>query len=433
MFLGLGLILVLNIIFWIFGFNLGSIHLKDSFEYLNQAYNMKNGNFWYSGNLTNTFNNDLVSQRPPLYGIVILFFKSIMDDEHFVTFLQCLLGSMILFTAYKLIITMESKVTILLFAPILFFPTQFIYTNMIMSELLFQALIWASFYFLTLFILKPQSKHLVAFILFLTLAILTKPVWYLFWIPALMMMIYFLKQRMIKVPHLALILIPITAVFLICIHNYNQTGYFHYSSVKRTNMINYNVYLTLLQKNTPTQADSILADVYKQADAKGTYREYSEFIEGENMRLIKANIGSYFWLETKGIFNFFIDHGRFDLYCFFSMPPKENMNGIAYYYQQDGINGAVQYLKQFPLLLLIYLPLICLVNLFITICFILFLFNRKISFEIRMAAFVFVFYLAIITGPIGAARFRMPVYPILLFTLPFGMEKFKSFFTTTKA
>jgi len=314
---------------------------------------------------------------------------------------------------------------ILLFLPLIFFPTQLIYTNMVMSELLCQAMISLSFYFLILFLIKHGIKDLFLFHIFLSLAILTKPVWYLFWVPELVFMFYLVRNKRIRFLHLAFVLTPIGTVFLICLHNYNQTGYFHYSSVKRTNMVNYNVYLTLANKYDSTEAYHQMIDVRDTAETKGTYKEYCQYIESQNNKIIMANLSTYLWLETKGVFNFFIDHGRFDMYCFFDFPPQENMNGIAWYYRQSGTKGVMEYLSRFALGLLIYLPIICLVNVFISFCFIFFLLNKRVALEIRLAAFLFVFYLALITGPIGAARFRMPVYPILLFTLPFGIATMK--------
>jgi hypothetical protein len=45
-----------------------------------------------------------------------------------------------------------------------------------------------------------------------------------------------------------------------------------------------------------------------------------------------------------------------------------------------------------------------------------FLFNKEILKSIRITLALMVFYLAILTGPTGSARFRVPIYPILLVT-----------------
>jgi dolichyl-phosphate-mannose-protein mannosyltransferase len=408
------------------GFCNASIYLKDSFEYLNQAKNITSGNGWYSGDIHQTFNNDMVSQRPPLYSFFILIFKSIIQSDHFILLIQCFISVFIFTLVYKLYQKFGKETpSPFIFSLLIFFPTQFIYSNMIMSELLCQATVFLSFYFMIIFLIDHKQRNLFLFFLFISLAILTKPVWYLFWIPALFFMIYLFYKRIIPIYSFIYTLIPIATVFLICLHNCNQTGYFHYSSVKRTNMVNYNVYLTLAQKYSPDSANTILAAINKTALTKGSYKNFAQYIEDENTRIIKENLPTYLWLETKGIFNFFTDHGRFDMYSFFSLPPEENMNGLYWFYSHYGIKGVQQYLSQFPIGLIIYLPIIVLVNFFITLCFLLFLFNRKISLEVRLTAILFIFYLAIITGPIGAARFRMPVYPILLFTLPFGYDILK--------
>jgi len=423
----LSLVLFLNIIFWYSSFNGGNIYTKDSFEYLHQSENLKTGNYWYAGDPTQPFNNDKVSQRPPLYGVMIFICKSIIQSNYFILLLQCLFGVLIFYLIIKLLKEFEIHISypIILFLPLLFFPTQMIYTNMIMSELLCQAMILLSFYSLIMFIIKHRIIDLLLFHLFISLAILTKPVWYLFWIPIVALMIYFLWKKRIKIYHLSFVLIPIATVLLISLHNYNQTGYFHYSSVYRTNMVNYNVYLTLANKYNPDEAYRQIINVQDTAETKGSYKDYCHYIESQNIRILIDNLPMYLWLETKGIFNFFVDHGRYDMYSFFAIPPAENMNGMTWYYKHEGIKGVKEYLSQFPVGLLIYLPIISLINVLITFCFLFFLMNKKVTVEIRIAALLFVLYLAVITGPIGAARFRMPVYPILLFTLPFGIETMK--------
>ena len=347
LFILISYIFILHIIFWYFGFGNAHIYLKDSFEYLHQYENVLSGYSWYSGNIHQPFNNDLVSQRPPLYCFFILLLKSIIHSDHFILLIQCFISILIFMLVYKLYkIFGKVSPSPLIFSLLIFFPTQLIYSNMIMSELLCQAMVFFSFYFLIIFLIEHKQRHLLLFHFFLSLAILTKPVWYLFWIPVLLFMIYLFYKKLIPVFSFSYILLPILTVFLICLHNYNQTGYFHYSSVKRTNMVNYNVYLTLAQKYSPDSANSIIANISKAATAKASYKDFAQYIENENNRIIKENLPTYVWLETKGIFNFFTDHGRFDIYSFFSSPPEENMNGMYWHYSHYGINGVKQYIDR---------------------------------------------------------------------------------------
>jgi len=47
----------------------------------------------------------------------------------------------------------------------------------------------------------------------------------------------------------------------------------------------------------------------------------------------------------------------------------------------------------------------------------LFLFKKQIDLKIRVIIFIIIIYIALITGPMSASRFRLPVYPLMLFAL----------------
>src|SRR6185436_7575731 len=260
---------------------------------------------------------------------------------------------------------------------------------------------------------------------FLTAAVLIKPVLYLFWIPLLIFMVWLLWKKLIRPFHLSFVLIFISTIFFISYHNYKKTGYFHYSSVNENYIVNYSVYLTVADKEKGKEAESKIAEMLQEANAKPNYHDYSVFIREKSFQIIKDHLSSFIFLQAKGIVNFFTDHGRWDMYAFLDKQPEENMKGWKYYYQQEGVKGAFNYLKQFPLFIFIYLLLVYLVNVIITASFVLFLFNKDINPALRIIVFLFVAYIAIVTGMIGSARFRMAVYPFLLFAFPFGYKKLK--------
>ena len=239
-------------------------------------------------------------------------------------------------------------------------------------------------------------------------------------------MFWMLWKKIIKPFHLSFILIFITAIFLISYHNYKKTGYFHYSSVNENYIVNYSVYLTVADKEKGAEAERKISEMLEQAKAKTNYHDYSVCIREKSFQIIKENLFSFIFLETKGIMNFFIDHGRWDIYAFFDKQPEENIKGWKYYYEEDGIGGAVNYLKQFPVFLFIYLIAVYFVNILITISFVLFLSDKKINPAVRLFIFLIVAYIAVVTGMIGSARFRMAVYPFLLFAFPFSYEKLKN-------
>jgi hypothetical protein len=192
------------------------------------------------------------------------------------------------------------------------------------------------------------------------------------------------------------------------------------------------VYLTVADREKGPEAEQKIAEMMKEAAAKSSYHDYSVFIRDESIQIIKNNLPSFIFLQMKGIANFFIDHGRWDLYAFFDKQPQENSNGWKYYLEKDGLSGAINYLEQFSPFLFFYLLAVYLVNILLTTSFILFLANKKINPALRMIIFLLVAYIACVTGMIGSARFRMAVYPFLLFTFPFGFEKLRMFLQREK-
>ncbi|MEO5570359.1 MAG: glycosyltransferase family 39 protein [Bacteroidia bacterium] len=422
-------LLVLHALFFMYAVHSGNIYLhNDSDEYLQQAENLKQHYSSYAGDWNQPVSNYLVSRRPPFSGFFIMTVKTIYNSDFAVCFVQCLLSIFNLLLVVKLIRNFFpgwNKYGKLLFL-LLFFSTQFIYSNMIMMEVLFQTMLILSFYFIIEYFDTKKSIHFLMFHIFLTAAVLIKPVLYLFWIPLLFFMIWMLWKKIIKPVQLSFILIFVTIIFFISFHNYKKTGYFHYSSVNENYIVNYSVYLTLADKEKGAAAERKISEMMKEAASKSNYHDYSVFVRQESFRIIKDNLSSFIFLQVKGVINFFIDHGRWDMYAFFDKQPKENVKGWKYYYQLEGIKGALNYLNQFPVLLFIYLVLVYFVNALITISFILFLSDKKINPAVRIIIFLFIIYIAIVTGMIGSARFRMAVYPFLLFAFPFGYEKLKN-------
>jgi hypothetical protein len=268
---------------------------------------------------------------------------------------------------------------------------------------------------------------LVLHSIFIALAILTKPALYLFWIIELLFFIYLFLRKKITLTSISIAFIPLFCVIILSFYNESKTGYFHYSSMKETNLLAYNTYLTLRLDHSEAEAKNILDSIYKNAVNKSeNFQELSQNLENTAANIIKNNLSGYFYLQLKGMLNFFIDIGRHDMFLFFYNNFEESEHGISYYFKRDGISGILNYMKQYDILFIFYSFSILIVNIILLTSFIFFLFNSKISLENRIFIFLLILYLAFITGPIGSARFRVPVYPQLLFTLPFFIDYVKN-------
>jgi hypothetical protein len=111
---------------------------------------------------------------------------------------------------------------------------------------------------------------------------------------------------------------------------------------------------------------------------------------------------------------FFIDHGRWDLFAFFVKPDFYQEKGTSYYFEHNGLKGVVEYILSFNLFLTLYLLLITATNCFLLFCFFRFIVNQKINIPVRLFIFCLVTYLVLFTSVVGCSRYRMAVYPILL-------------------
>jgi hypothetical protein len=123
--------------------------------------------------------------------------------------------------------------------------------------------------------------------------------------------------------------------------------------------------------------------------------------------------------------NFFIDPGRYDIEQFF---PPENVIKMSFFHQlrEKGIPGIIEYVQKMPVLKISLMALIMIWNALVLLSLVFFAFNRKIDPLIRFLIILIVVYVCVLTGPMGDSRFKMAVYPLLVFTVPFFIEQWRN-------
>jgi hypothetical protein len=364
-----------------------------------------------------------------LTGFFIMLVKLVCNSDFAICFVQTLLSMLNILLVVKCIGLFNPgwnnylSILILLF----FFPTQMIYANMIMAEMLFQTMLTLAFYFSLKYFLKRNANDFLWLNVFLSLAVLVKPVFYLFYIPWIIFVIwYFIKWKInSKIIYFALML-PAT-ILVISWRNYKLTNVFQYSSVHENHVTNFSLRNAIQYEKGRTFADSVVTNIIAKAKEKVSYKEYREYLMTENYRLLNEYKTSFILLSIKGMLQFFIDPGRWDLFSFFDRIPEDNPKGFYDHFKEEGIKGAVKYVSSFSPLLIIYLIICAFVNIFILIMFIFFLSNKTIASAIRLFAFLLIMYIAMVTGLMGSARYRTAVYPVLLFVIPFAIEQIKAF------
>jgi hypothetical protein len=145
-------------------------------------------------------------------------------------------------------------------------------------------------------------------------------------------------------------------------------------------------------------------------------------VQAACLGIIREHPGEYARLHLAGVLHFFLDPGRFDLYRFLSRE-DETGRGLLAEFSRGGYRGLLEHVRVSPPAILALFGVILLFN---GIKFVSLLFlatDGRVSLATRAFLLLVVFYLALLTGPIGASRFSVPVHPLLLVAVVLGFER----------
>lgn len=426
-------VIIIHTAFFVYSLFWGNIYVGDYKEYLAQAENIGNHGNWYAGDLNAEINPDLYSRRPPLYGFAIFVIKSVAHTDYAVTFVQSCLSILNIAGLLKLLKKHRFRIprNKILLAILLFYPSQFIYCNFIMSEIFFQTFLFWSFFYFVRFVRDCKPGDALIFNTLLALAALTKPVLYLFWIlnSALVLIIIF-KTKSSFAPLIYSLILP-AAVLAVCLYNYGNTGYFHYSSLRHSNILEFHSRFLIINESG---IDSAMSKNESEIAALDTITDHkTRSLEAERLgrEVIMDNFANYLRFYFRGCLNFFTDPGRFDIGEFFRISPPKGA-GIYYRYLKDGYKGVVQYLLELPLLFTAYLAAVFLINILLIASSVSFVFDKSNGVYIRMYFLMLILYLCAMTGIVGALRYKLPVLIMMLYAVPFFAERTHAFFDRRK-
>ena len=390
----------------------------DSREYLQAASLLSNGTWFTHPLLPDYLSAEIYSKRLlgyPLFLSAVHFFCNPLPAVYALQALLSLCTGLIVL--HSACVSGATRQGYLRMLPLcLIFPAQYIYANLIMSETLLQLLLTVAFYCVLRFTQAPtapkREKALWGYNLFLGLALLTKPVLTYFWLPNMVFM-WWLSRRY-KAPFSQSVWVMPLVLLGICTNNYQKTGYFHFNAIKEVNLLYYNANY-LLQAQNPAQAEALIDSARARSESQPTFKARQEFMGRTGTEVLLNYPFAYAVFHAKGVFNFFIDPGRFDLYSFFG--PEVTGTGTEGFltgFSKNGYAGVGSYLKKQPLGLIFLLLVAGLTGLAGLVFLVLFAFNHPISPVLRSGLLLIVCYVALLTGPLGAARFRLPVWPLIV-------------------
>jgi hypothetical protein len=143
-------------------------------------------------------------------------------------------------------------------------------------------------------------------------------------------------------------------------------------------------------------------------------------------KLIREWPNTLIKIARKTVF-FFVDPGRFDVYEFLDKPH----NIRAYELVFGNIKTFIEKLDRIPLVALLFLSILGIFNVLIALGFVFSLFQKSPRPAIKWFMLLIFSYIlfAVVMGAFGAARYRIPVEPILLLcSIPVIEEYFSRFF-----
>lgn len=418
-------LVMLHLPYFIYAVVSNHIFTLDSYEYLNQAHNLLNHGSMYCGDWDKPIIPELYTRRTILYGLLIMVLKFFISSNTIMLVFQNLLS---IFTLYKLPFIISKfannslKIPALVFFAFVLFSPWFIYTNMIMVEIPMSICVFWSFYFLLRFEISDLSVHYFGFIAFAVLAVLLKPVMLYFSVPiGGIALFYFIKRRNYKVLIFPLIF-PL-AIFLHSLLSLKLTGDFHYCSIKNHNSLHYNAEVVLYKLFGYETARKITDSIENNAPSQKNFSTYNKYIVKQADSIILNNWFTYGMLEARGILNFFIDPGRYDIEQF--IPPNHPIQ-ISFFGEihKYGAKGFFIYLQKIDKGKVLLLSLVFLANVFVLIMYLVFLIKKNIPLYIKVYATIFIGYFALLIGPLGNSRFKTEIFLILIFSAVLGFLQY---------
>lgn len=406
-------------------------YLSDSEEYLQVAENIIEHSTVYCGNLHDVIDVALYTKRPPGYPLLLastMLFTNSMIPTLVLQMLLSLLSAYILIRIFG----EERQRSYFFMFFILLFPSQFIYSNLIMSEILFQAIIMLLSWAIYTFINTNNNKYLWTYQAMLCVGILVKPVLYIFAFASLLFIVYLYFKHGKR---LLLISGFIPLVFIIIFSGINQqkTGSFHVSSIQQTNIVDYNIRYFLMQKEGKVYAETVCDSINDHCSQSKTFDAYSKCLNSNAKNIIRGDLWSFGIYHMKGVFRFFIDPGRFDIYNFFGLQnSSDSYKGLSHHFFEGGIKSVISYLKDQPSAILLWILAITLINFIKLIGFAFFLFNKRIPLDFRIYLFIIIGTISFASGPLSAARFTVPTALLVLGAAAIQYQQWLSFLLTKR-
>ena len=389
--------------------------LEDSAEYMFAAANLVEHQTLYASDWSAAEHLDDYSKRPPLYPLLLIITSSYQGQLIALSLLQICFSILSIWLISRLIQThIQETIPWGLWAvALLFTPGQWMYPSLVMTEIFFQLLLVLLGYALIRALASRKMIWWIAAAGFVIAGFLTKPILYLFAVVFLVMgLIVGWKRKRLLIPLITLV--PVLSVLCYMSWNASRTGYFHVSSIQNLSLLQYTTTNLLIEtygeEEGIARADSILYLSLSQE----TYAREQQQLQASCLEVIASDLPTYCWMHVRGMCNFFLDPGRFDIWSFCHV--SDEGEGLLTVFSQSGYKGVIKSLMQKPPGWLMVLIAVFVINIVKSLGMMMFLmYHRKRMFSLILL--LLLLYISGLTGTSGAARFALPIFPFLLIGL----------------
>ena len=283
-----------------------------------------------------------------------------------------------------------------------------------MSEILFQTSILLCLYSLLQFEKSEKFKYFYLLQLLLAIAYLIKPIALFLWLGYSLYSIIVHNKRGIAVRQLVAALFHVLLLGSFFLKNYHQTGIAEYSGIGRKLMINYNMpaLLTFYENETyaKNKIDSLQYNLKNESYASQC-ANIDLFLRQE----VSEHPIHFLLLQGYGSIKLLTETGRWDLELWrVGYENAEKAPSFKNIFSTNGIPGVFHALNLWPVPYLIYYCLVILVTIALFLLFIKSLLNKSLIRRHKLLLLATILYFAVLTGPSASARFRLPIFPILV-------------------
>lgn len=398
----------------------------DDAQYLAQAENLEAGRPPYAGAWDEAPRDPArFSLRPPGYAAVLVAVRAVSDSRLWLAAVQVLLGVATWALVWVVIgVAGDERRAAPLVAGLVATPATLIYPTLAMADTLFALLFTVAFWRFAVFVRDGHARDLVAMHAVLAVALWVKPVVLYLWPLTLALSAWALwrntdrleapRRMMALWPAATALLVLASALGLARLHA-TWTGHPEVTSLQAKNLVQQNAYRTLVR----TGETDLYGPAVAAHDRIADYGARQQARQAWATDVVLDRLGAYAAVHLTGVAAFVLDPGRFDLAVAADLDTEAGGMTAA---SRDGALGALGVLADQPPALLAVLGALLVLNGLVALAFFAWLVWGRVPVEVRLGAFVFVGYVAAVTGPVGSARYRMAVAPLVALALPWAWE-----------